>query len=147
MMSKKQQIASLTIPSSSLISWIDAIAVNIEDYMSETFGREEKRGKAKVIHFSNLILLWLNYSLSHFISCAPLNVYSSWMRATPPGISPTNLCTLKPNTSGQTFLILSLGWADWAHELAKSYLFLSNKYFLIQLMSFLKHMLNLEIVL
>lgn len=43
MMSKKQRIASLTIPSSSLISWIDAVAVNIEDYMSETLGREEKR--------------------------------------------------------------------------------------------------------
>lgn len=43
MMSKKQRIASLTIPSSSLISWIDAVVVNIEDYMSETLGREEKR--------------------------------------------------------------------------------------------------------
>lgn len=43
MMSKKQKIASLTIPSSSLISWIDAVAVNIEDYISEMFGREEER--------------------------------------------------------------------------------------------------------
>lgn len=43
MMSKKQQIASLTIPSSSLISGIEAVAVSIEDYISEMFGREEKR--------------------------------------------------------------------------------------------------------
>lgn len=43
MMSKKQKIASLTIPSSSLILWIDDAAVNIEDYISEMFGREEKR--------------------------------------------------------------------------------------------------------
>lgn len=43
----------------------------------DVWERGKKKGEAKVIHFSNLILQWLNYSLSHSISCVPLNVYSS----------------------------------------------------------------------
>ena len=70
MMSKKQKIASLTIPSSSLILWIDDAAVNIEDYISEMFGREEKR---KVRQRWYIFLIWFyNGSITLFHTSFPV---------------------------------------------------------------------------
>lgn len=94
-------------------------SIRTEDYVSETFGRgrkgRERKGEAKVRHFSNLISQWLNYSPLHFIYSMPLIVYSP--EGGPP---PLECCThqplyLKTQHLRQTSLIRCHGWADESH--------------------------------
>lgn len=108
MMSKKQQIASLTIPSSSLISGWCCGSQYRGLYKWDVWERGKERWVQRWYIFLIPISQFLNYFLHTSFPVHLLNVYSL-VNASHTLWNITNQPhTLKWNTMGQTFLILSL---------------------------------------